>query len=44
MLAQRQAVLQEAYERHPECFVHGPPTVPSLPAAVWINPPKPGAD
>lgn len=41
VLAQRQVVLQESYERHPERFVNGPPTVPQLPAAVWINPPSP---
>ena len=31
--------LREGYERHPERFVHGPPTRPQLPAAVYINPP-----
>jgi putative transposase len=38
-LAQRQAVLQQAYTAHPERFVQGPPTVPRLATAVWINPP-----
>jgi putative transposase len=38
-LAQRQAVLQRAYVAHPERFVNGPPTMPQLPAAVWINRP-----
>jgi len=32
----RQAVLDEAYQRHPE---RGPPVAPTLPSAVWINPP-----
>ena len=40
VLAQRQCVLDAAYEAHPERFVHGPPRVPSLPQAVWINPPE----
>jgi putative transposase len=40
--AQRQGVLQAAYEAHPERFVHGPPQVPSVPEAVWIN--KPDGD
>lgn len=40
MLQARQAVLQKAYEAHPERFVKGTPIVPKLPAAVWINPPK----
>ena len=39
ILEQRQAVLDEAYRAHPERFVAGPPTVPSPPRAVWINPP-----
>lgn len=43
MLAQRQMVVQQAYDRHPERFVNGPPTVPQLPAAVWINPPTPAS-
>jgi putative transposase len=40
--AQRQQVLQAAYAAHPERFVRGQPTVPQLPEAVWINPPKNG--
>lgn len=40
ILAERQAILQQAYEAHPERFVKGAPLVPQLPAAVWINPPK----
>lgn len=39
----RQKVLSQAHSDHPERFVHGPPTVLSLPTAVWINPPKPPA-
>jgi putative transposase len=41
MLAERQAVLRQAYDAHPERFVKGMPKAPQLPAAVWINPPKP---
>lgn len=37
--AQRQQVLQAAYEAHPERFVRGKPAVQQLPAAVWINKP-----
>jgi putative transposase len=40
VLAQRQVVMQQAYERHPERFVNGPPRLPELPVAVWINPPQ----
>ena len=36
----RSAVLSQAYAEHPERFVQGVPTVPSLPEAVWINKPK----
>lgn len=39
MRAQRQLVLRAAYEAHPERFVKGLPTPPSLPQAVWLNPP-----
>ncbi len=39
VLQKRQAVLQAAYERTPERFVQGPPVLPQLPPAVWINPP-----
>jgi putative transposase len=28
-----------AYNAHPERFVNGPPRLPELPVAVWINPP-----
>lgn len=37
---QRQQVLDAAYKAHPERFVRGQPTLPKLPQAVWINPPK----
>ena len=40
----RQAVLQRAFEAHPERFVNGEPRPGQLPVAVWINPPKPGTD
>jgi putative transposase len=30
-----------AYAAHPERFVQGPPRLETLPAAVWINPPRP---
>jgi putative transposase len=38
--AQRQQVLQAAYEAHPERFVRGLPTPPQLPQEVWINQPR----
>jgi putative transposase len=41
VLLQRQLVLQQAYDQHPERFVRGLPHPAPLPAAVWINPPKP---
>jgi putative transposase len=43
-LQQRQAILQQAYAAHPERFVRGTPVVPTLPDAVWINPPKGATD
>ena len=39
VLAARRLVLEEAYRKHPERFVHKPPEPLQLPAAVWINPP-----
>lgn len=39
-LAGRQRVLERAYEAHPERFPRGRPSVPSLPEAVYINPPR----
>lgn len=38
--AQRQQVLQAAYQAHPERFFRGQPLVQKLPAAVWINKPN----
>jgi len=38
--SQRQIVLASAFEVHPERFVGGLPTPPSLPDAAWINKPK----
>jgi putative transposase len=40
VLAQRQQVLETAYQKNPERFVKGQPTPARLPGAVWINPPK----
>lgn len=43
-LAQRKAVLEMAYQRHPERFVHGQPLPSPVPAWVAINAPTwPGA-
>lgn len=44
LILQRQAVLDVAYAAHPERFVRRPPKHPSLPEAVWINPPAPGKE
>ena len=41
MQARRAEVLTAAYARHPERFVRGRPAPAPLPAAVWINPPRP---
>ena len=41
VLDHRQRVLTEAFQHHPERFVHNPPRPSPLPTAVWINPPKP---
>jgi len=41
VLQLRQHVLQSAYDKNPERFVKGLPKPLQLPAAVWINPPKP---
>jgi putative transposase len=40
VLAERQRVMHEAFARTPERFVSGPPRLPALPKAVWINPPE----
>jgi len=37
--AQRAGVLEAAYARNPERFVHQCPTPPPIPAAAWINKP-----
>jgi putative transposase len=39
-IEQRNQVLQLAYEKNPERFVHGQPQHPVLPEGVWINKPK----
>jgi putative transposase len=38
-VSRRQSVLDAAYQAHPERFVKRPSQHPSLPEAVWINPP-----
>ena len=35
----RRVVLLDAHEKHPERFVHGQPSPPKVPSAVWINRP-----
>jgi len=40
ILAQRQEVLDRAYEAHPDRFPRGRPRGPALPEAVYINPPQ----
>jgi putative transposase len=40
LLEHRHDVLAHAFHRHPERFVHGSPKPPSMPQAVWINPPS----
>jgi len=40
-LAQRQLILHQAFESHPERFVRGRPKPTPLPGAVWINQPVP---
>ncbi len=39
VLAQRQRILEAAWNAHPERFVRGIPKLRPLPQAVWINPP-----
>jgi putative transposase len=39
VIAQRNLVLADAYEKHPERFVKGLSVHPVLPTMVWINPP-----
>jgi len=43
VLASRQVLLMEAYAANPSRFIGGPPRVPQLPGAVWINPPTTGS-
>lgn len=38
--ADRAHVLEAAYARSPERFVHRPPVPPELPTAAWINKPR----
>jgi len=40
ILMQRQTTMHDAFLLNPERFVVGPPEVPTLPSAVWINPPE----
>jgi len=40
LMNQRQRVLSAAYNAHPERFVRRSPLPPTVPKAVWINPPK----
>lgn len=42
VLDSRRAILQRAYQSHPERFVKGVPMLLEPPSAVWINPPKDG--
>ena len=37
VLAHRQATMDRAYQQSPKRFVNGPPRIPTLPDAVWIN-------
>jgi len=39
VIAQRQVILSQAFERNPERFVRAHPRPPARPTAVWINPP-----
>jgi putative transposase len=41
VIRQRSAVLEAAYQAHPERFIRKRPTHSSPPAAAWINPPTP---
>ena len=40
VIAERQRVLDQAYQLRPERFVRRPPQPPALPPAAWINPPQ----
>ena len=37
---ERQGVLDQAYTRHPDRFINGPPQAPKIPTEVWINQPN----
>ena len=37
---EREAILRNAFEAHPERFVRGVPKPPMLPQEVWINKPR----
>jgi len=39
VIAQRQVILSQAFQRNPERFVRAHPRPPARPTAVWINPP-----
>jgi putative transposase len=39
VMQEREQVLRAAYRAHPERFVKGMPLPPTVPTAVWINPP-----
>ena len=39
IVRRRNHVLLQAATRHPQRFVHGVPSAPTPPSAVWINPP-----
>ena len=41
VVAKRAIVLEAAWQKHPERFVHGRPTPEAPPTSVWINPPAP---
>ncbi|HZI75229.1 MAG TPA: IS3 family transposase [Gemmatimonadales bacterium] len=40
VIAQRQVILSQAFQRNPERFVRAHPRPPVRPTAVWINPPS----
>lgn len=44
VLEQRQKVMNESFQRHPERFVNRRPVVKPLAPAVWINPPTNPSD
>jgi putative transposase len=44
VLTRRQAVLDAAYQAHPDRFVRRPPKPLPLPSAVWINRPVPRSE